>query len=365
MGGCSRTVTGMPSVRPTISEAAAEFSARGAYCNTASIGLPPRRSLEALALAYEAWRVGDAEPADYDAAVGSARGHFATLSGTTPARVAIASQLSTCAGLVASALAPGDEVLCAEGDFTSLLFPFLADPRGLAVRTVPLERLIDSIRPATRLVAVSAVQSADGRVLDLSALAEAATAHDALTFVDTTHAVGWMPVQSERFSATACAAYKWLCSPRGVAFMTVHPDSMGLIAPRNANWYAGEEPWNSLYGPPLRLAQDARRYDHSPAWLSFAGAAPALELLCAVGIEAIRKHDLALANALRERLGLAPSNSAIVSLQRENGEQALRAAGVRCAMRGGAIRVSFPLYNTLAAVEVVAGALAHRGGWAR
>ena len=348
----------MPAARATISEAAAEFSARGTYCNTASIGLPPRRALEALALAHEAWRLGDAEPAGYDGAVDAARARFATLSGTTPARVAIASQLSTCAGLVASALAPGDEVLCAEGDFSSLLFPFLADPRGLAVRPVPLERLIDSIRPSTRLVAVSAVQSADGRVLDLAALAEAAGRHDALTFVDTTHAVGWLPVESERFSATACAAYKWLCSPRGVAFLTVQPEAMDLVAPRNANWYAGEEPWSSLYGLPLRLAHDARRYDHSPAWLAFVGAAPALELLCAVGVEQIHEHDLALANGLRERLGLPASDSAIVSLQREGGERALRAAGVRCAMRGGAIRVSFHLYNTLDDVEAVAAALA-------
>ena len=348
----------MPAERLTISEAAAEFSARGAYCNTASIGLPPARALEALASAHEAWRVGDAEPADYDAAVATSRARFATLSGTTAARVAIASQLSTCTGLVASALEPGDEVLCAEGDFTSVLFPFLADPRGLAVRPVPLERIIDSIRPSTRLVAVSAVQSADGRVLDLSALADAADANGALTFLDTSHATGWLPVESERFSVTACAAYKWLCSPRGAAFMTVQPEVMEQIAPRNANWYAGEEPWSSIYGPPLRLAHDARRFDHSPAWLSFVGAAPALELLCAVGVEAIHEHDLTLANALRERLGMSASDSAIVSLQRRGGEAALRGVGVRCAMRGGAIRLSFHLYNTLEDVSVVADALA-------
>ena len=347
----------MSTIRSTIAEAAAEFSARGAYCNTASIGLPPARALAALTAAHEAWRVGDAEPADYDVAVAVARAHFATLSRTSPARVAIAGQLSTCAGLVASALEPGDEVLCAEGDFTSVLFPFLADPRGLAVRTVPLELVIESIRPSTRLVAVSAVQSADGRVLDLALLAEVAAAHGALTFLDTSHAIGWLPVESERFSVTACAAYKWLCSPRGVVLMTVQPEVMEQIAPRNANWYAGEHPWSSIYGPPLRLAADARRYDHSPAWLAFVGAAPALELLCEVGVEAIHAHDLSLANALRERLGMAPSDSAIVSLQHEGGEGDLRAAGVRCAMRGGAIRLSFHLYNTLADVEVVAGAL--------
>ena len=33
-----------------------------------------------------------------------------------------------------------------------------------------------------------------------------------------------------------------------------------------AGWYAGQHPWESIYGTPLRLAEDARRFDVSPAW---------------------------------------------------------------------------------------------------
>ena len=92
-----------------------------------------------------------------------------------------------------------------------------------------------------------------------------------------------------------------------------------MLRPLYAGWYAGDDPWTSIYGPPLRLAEDARRLDISPAWLAWAGTVPALELLAEVGIAAIHRHDLALANALRERLGLPPGDSAIVTVTAEGG----------------------------------------------
>ena len=47
--------------------------------------------------------------------------------------------------------------------------------------------------------------------------------------------------------------------------MTVR-DDVDWLVPRLAGWYAGPDPWASLYGPPLRLVEDARRFSVSPAW---------------------------------------------------------------------------------------------------
>jgi selenocysteine lyase/cysteine desulfurase len=107
-------------------------------------------------------------------------------------------------------------------------------------------------------------------------------------------------------SLLTSAAYKWLFSPRGTAFGVVRPERLGMLRPLYAGWYAGDDRWTSIYGPPLRLAKDARRLDISPAWLAWAGTVPALELLTEVGIATIHRHDLALANALRGRLRLPP-----------------------------------------------------------
>ena len=65
-------------------------------------------------------------------------------------------------------------------EFTSVTFPLRAQAgRGVKVREVPLERLAESVTADTTLVAVSAVQSADGRLADLDALARAADAYGA------------------------------------------------------------------------------------------------------------------------------------------------------------------------------------------
>ena len=337
-----------------------EFEPDGIYANTASIGLPPRRALDALAGAVETWRTGRAEARAYDAVVTRAREQFARLVGTTPARVAIGNQVSTFSGLVAAALPDGAQVVAVEEDFTSVLFPFLVHAdRGVTVRTVPLARLADAIGPGVNLVAVSAVQSADGRLVPggLDALAASARRHGCLTFVDATQAVGWLPFEAEAFDFVACATYKWLLSPRGAAFGVVRPERLGMLRPLHAGWYSGDDPWTSIYGPPLRLATDARRLDISPAWLAWVATVPALKLLAEVGIETIHRHDVGLANALRSRLGLPPGDSAIVTVATDGALERLTAAGIRASVRAGAVRLSFHLHNTEDDVDAIARVL--------
>ena len=105
------------------------------------------------------------------------------------------------AGLIAANLPDSSEVLTATGDFTSILFPFYAQSgRGIRVREVPLDRIAESVTSRTTLVAVSAVQSADGRVADLDALHAASRATGARVLLDTTQAVGWLPVNASRYS---------------------------------------------------------------------------------------------------------------------------------------------------------------------
>jgi len=69
--------------------------------------------------------------------------------------VAIPSQVSACVGLIASSLPAGAEVVCAQEDFTSLLYPFLVRP-GIRVRRVPLEQISQAVDERTTLVASGA-----------------------------------------------------------------------------------------------------------------------------------------------------------------------------------------------------------------
>jgi selenocysteine lyase/cysteine desulfurase len=323
----------------------AQFSPAGTYLNTATYGLPPAAASAALAEAAAACAEGTYDPRTCDADIARARAAFAALVGADPASVAIGHQVSPFAGLVATSLRPGATVLVPEGEFTSLTFPFAA-ARGVRVREAPLERLAEAVDARTDVVAWSAVQSADGRVADSGAIAAAAAAAGAFTLLDATHAVSWLELDATAFDLLVAGGYKWLLNPRGTALAACGPRALAELVPANAGWYAGEEPWATCYGLPLRLATGARRLDVSPGWLAWAGAAPALELLAGVGVEAIGAHDVALADRLRAGLDLPPGPSAIVSVGAAGGTaERLAAAGVRCATRAGAVRLSFHLYN--------------------
>jgi selenocysteine lyase/cysteine desulfurase len=335
------------------------FSVDAGFLDTASVGAPPRVTVEAIQQGLARWAAGRAQPQDYDAAVSASRASFARLVGVPPGEVCIGSQASALTGLIAASIPDGARVLAAEGEFTSLLFPFLAqEARGVEVRCVPLGRLAEEIDARTTLVAVSAVQSSSGALADLDEVADAAAAHGARTFVDATQAVGWLPLEARRFDYLTCAAYKWLLCPRGVAFMTIRPEHLEEVVPHAAGWYAAADIWSSIYGPPLRLATDARRLDVSPAWLAWLGAASSLAMLEEVGIAAIHAHDLALAGALRSGLGLPAGDSAIVRLEGEGVAERLQAADLRVSSRAGAARLSFHLHNTHADVDRALEALA-------
>lgn len=321
-----------------------EFPSAGGYLDSATYGLPLRVALEELSTVTSAWASGSYDPLSCDRMVGRSRGAFARMHKVAAADVAIGHQVSPMVGLIAASLRRGAHVLAAEGDFTSLLFPFLA--AGCVVRTVALERLAEALDSGTELVAVSAVQSADGRVADLDAIARAAHHHGVLTLVDATQASGWLPLDAGRFSVLVAGGYKWLCHPRGTAFMTIAPELRERFAPLAAGWYAGEDPWETVYGTPLRLAPDARRFDVSPAWFNWHMAATTLEAFEELGVETIYEHNVALAGRLRAELGLEPANSAIVSLSVADGAaESLKRAGVRASVRAGRLRLSCHLYN--------------------
>lgn len=324
-----------------------EFEPEGIYLNTATLGLPPREAVAAVRRAVSEWSGGRADAVGYDAPVAASRELFAHLVGVEPGAVAVGNQVSVFTGLVAAALPDGAEVLVAEGEFTSVTFPFLAQaPRGVRVREVPLAALAEQVRESTALVAVAAVQSADGRLADLDAIAAAAARTGTRLLVDGTQAVGWLPLEASRFDYTVTGGYKWLLAPRGTAFLTVRAEAAAELLPHAAGWYAGAQPWQSIYGSPLRLAEDARRFDISPAWHSWIGQAPALELLTAVGPAALHEHAVGLANRFRAAVGMEPGPSAIVSLDVDAGAaERLAAARVTGAVRAGRLRLGFHLNN--------------------
>lgn len=338
----------------------ADFTAPEHYLNTASMGLPPRATQEALRRSHQAWASGQAQPTDYDSAITRARTSYARLVHVPTANVAIGHQVAPLVGLLAAAVPDGATVLLAEDSFTSLTFPFAAHAdRGVEVIEAPLAEVADRVDAETALVAVESVQSSSGRLADLAAIEAACARHGAELVVDLTQSAGWLDVDASRFAATVCGAYKWLLSPRGSAFMTLRPDLIESLRPLAANWFAGEQVWDSIYRLPLRLAADARRFDVSPAWHSWVGTETSLDYLIGLGVPAAGEHSLAVARAFTDAAGLAPGDSAILSLRTDDQAEAILARhDVRAAQRDGRLRLSFYLYNTAEAATELGAALA-------
>ena len=344
----------MPSAAPDL------FAPVPGYLAACTMGLPLRATAAAMRDDLDRWAAGQAGPAAYGAVVEEARAAFARLATVDVGRVAIASQTSSMVAVVAASVPDGAEVIVPTGDFSSIVYPFVVqEARGVRVRSVPLAEVAGSIGPATYLVAWSAVQSATGEVEDDAAIVAAATRHGARTLCDLTQAAGVRPVDASRYDASVTHAYKWLCCPRGVAFLTVGERLAHEMVPAQAGWYAGDDVWGSCYGPAMDLARDARAFDVSPAWQAWAGALPALTTFAGLDAERTWAHAAGTGDALCARLGLEAQGRAIVTWADPEGrdQRLLGDAGLTVSGRAGRVRVAFHLWNDEADVEAVAVAL--------
>lgn len=290
----------------------ADFDVPVGYLNTASIGIPPAHAAAAVAEAVDRWRRGADRPADFDEAVALSRQGFADLIGVPGERVAVGASASQLLAVVAAGLPDGAKVLAAAGEFTSITFPFAAQAhRGVTVTEAALGELPAAVA-GYELVVVSVVQSADGAIADLDALRAATEAAGIPVVLDVSQAAGWMPLRLDWADWVVGVGYKWLLSPRGSAWLAVHPRALERGVPVAAGWYAGEDPWQSLYGLPPRLAAGARRFDLSPVWLAHVGASIALPYLASVDLTAVQAHCVKLADALLAGFGLPERGSAIL-----------------------------------------------------
>ncbi|MDQ0983784.1 aminotransferase class V-fold PLP-dependent enzyme [Streptomyces sp. V2I9] len=341
-----------------IPAAAVEFAPEVTYLNTSSWGLLPRRTIAAVKALADENAAGRRVGAGSLDAVEAARAGFARLAGVHPDRVATGSSVAVHVGLVAASLPPEAEVLCPEGEFSSVVSPFAL--RGdLRMRYVPLDGLAAAVRPSTALVAFSAVQSADGRVADLAAVRAAAAAHGARTLLDATQAAGWFPLDAGAYDYTVTGGFKFLLCPRGTSFLTVTEEAQETLRPLFAGWVSAGAPWADNYGPLKRLDPTARGFDEPPAFLSYHGAEHSLALLAEVGADTLYAHATGLAARLRAGLtglghAVVPGESAIVSVPGLAGRQPhLADAGIAVSAPAGSLRISCHLYNTEADTDRV------------
>jgi cysteine desulfurase/selenocysteine lyase len=187
--------------------------------------------------------------------------------------------------------------------------------------------------------------------------------------------VGQLPVDVTRVpvDVLACGGQKWLLSPWGSGFVYVRRELIERLEPAITGWLAfeGTDDLSRLTSYDDTLRPDARRFElMTLPYQDFAGLHTSLDLLLELSIERIRDHIRTLHQpvlAWAERSGARVTSprganaSGILCVSPE-GVQAihrrLKAAGIICSMREGAIRLSPHCYNTVEEMERVAHVLA-------
>ncbi len=336
------------------------------YLDAATYGLPPRPTVDALATALRRWQSGEADwIEEWDRKGDVCRALFAQLIGGRAEEIALIPTASVGVGLVAASLPEGSEVVVPDDEFTSVLFPLLVaeEQRRITLRRVPFGELASAIGPTTDIVAFSLTRSQDGESASLDDIVSAARGHDAQLMVDATHAIPFLPLQPwlEEIDYLVCHGYKHLLCPRGVAFLHIREDRWPDVPPWLANWRSGDPTYAHSYGGRLSdLALDARRFDVSLAWHAWAGAEPSLSLLVEWQEQGLLHEVNALARRLAAGLGRPEPSASIVSVRVDDAEAAERSlakSGIRCAARGGNIRLAPHLYNSQQDIDIAIEAL--------
>ncbi len=312
------------------------------------------------------------------------RAALARLLSVSPDEIALVPNTSYGVNLGAALVASGapGTVLVSAGEFPANVLPWKAlEPRGFRVEVVPagpgglpredalLERLESGDVVA---VAASAVQFSTGYRMDLERLGRACRARGALFVVDAIQALGVVPLSPDELHVDLLASggQKWLCSPWGSGFAWVPERHWERFEPPMVSWLSqrGALELDDEPGYALDWLPDARRFELGTNGIQdYLGLARSVEVLLECGVEAIRRHVLALhepvVDWIRSREGaeaLTPLDperrGGILSVRPPDLDgtcAALEEAGVAFARRHGAVRLAPHFYNTAAEMDAV------------
>jgi isopenicillin-N epimerase len=261
------------------------------FLNHGSFGATPRPVFDA----YQFWqRELERQPVEflgrrYHTLLAEARGALAAYLGAAADDLVFVPNATTGLNIVAHSLplGPGDQVLSSDLEYGAAdrMWRFLAAKQGFEYVNRPTKLPIcsadefaaaffDGVTPSTRVIFLSHITSATAIVLPIRQICARARELGILTVIDGAHAPGQIPLDLGSLGADFYTGncHKWLCAPKGSAFLFARPEVQPLIQPFIVSW--GWQPEHPGPSPFLDLLEwtgtrDIAAYLSVPAAIRF------------------------------------------------------------------------------------------------
>jgi isopenicillin-N epimerase len=153
------------------------------------------------------------------------------------------------------ALEPGDEVVSTDHEYGAIdrmwhvvcgearaVYKPVAIPLPVTTHADLVERIWSAVTPRTRVLSVSHITSRTALRFPVEELCRRARDAGILSIVDGAHAPGQIPVDLAAIGADYYTAncHKWMCAPKGAAFLQARPGMESKLKPLVVSWDMGE-----------------------------------------------------------------------------------------------------------------------------
>ncbi|NIM93980.1 MAG: aminotransferase class V-fold PLP-dependent enzyme [Anaerolineales bacterium] len=202
---------------------------------------------------------------EYSGRMAEARKALAETVGTEPDNIVYVTNATTAVNIVARSLSldPGDRVLSTDHEYGALdrTWQYLSERRGFTYSRHPIplpaksdmeivETLWSGVTSNTRVIFLSHITSPTAITFPVDEICRLARQQGIITIIDGAHAPGQIPLSLDELGADYYAAnlHKWLCAPKGAAFLYARPERQAILEPLIVSWgWRSEKPGPSAF----------------------------------------------------------------------------------------------------------------------